>query len=263
MSASQRKQRPTQRERHAQILGLLRRDGTVRIATLAQVFGTTTETARRDLDELAANGSLQRTYGGGASRSLTDEPDLDVRGRTHAPERARIARAALQLVDPGDALMIDCGSTTRAFAHALAAHDAPLTVVTNGLPIARALGANARCRTILCPGDYVAGEEGVYGTDAIDFVARFKANKAFIGAGGVTAEGITDADSMGAAIKRAMMARVERTILLVDASKYEVAQFERVCALSGIDTLVSDAPAPRKLATALKSAGVELILAPE
>jgi DeoR/GlpR family transcriptional regulator of sugar metabolism len=259
--ATERRRRLTQRERHAQILGLLRREGTVRIASLAQAFGTTTETARRDLDALAATGSLKRTYGGGASRSLIDEPDLDARGRTHAVERARIARAAAKLVDPGDALMIDCGSTTRAFAHALAAIALPTTVVTNGLPIARALGGNAQCRTVVCPGDYVAGEDGVYGGDAIDFIRRFKVNKAFIGAGGVTSEGVSDADSLGAAIKRAMMARADRTILLVDASKYDVAQFERVCALRAIDSLVSDAPAPRRLAQSLKAAGIDVVIA--
>ena len=64
-----RKQRLSQSERHPQLLALLRREGTVRIATLAAVFGVTTETARRDLDELAQSGALKRTYGGGASRS--------------------------------------------------------------------------------------------------------------------------------------------------------------------------------------------------
>lgn len=261
VATTEAKPRLTQRERHAQILGLIRREGTVRVASLAEAFGTTTETARRDLDALAATGALQRTYGGGASRSLTVEPDLDARGRTHAAERARIARTAARLVDPGDALMIDCGSTTRAFAYALAATALPLTVVTNGLHVARALGGNAQCRTIVCPGDYAAGEDGVYGPDAIDFIRRFKVNKAFIGAGGLTAEGVTDADSRGSAIKRAMMARADRTLLLVDASKYDVAQFERVCPIGDIDSLVSDELPPRRLAPSLKAAGVGIIVA--
>lgn len=68
-----RSQRLSQQQRHAQILALLRHEGTVRIATLAQAFAITTETARRDLDELAESGALKRTYGGAASRSLIDE----------------------------------------------------------------------------------------------------------------------------------------------------------------------------------------------
>ena len=235
----------------------------MRIATLAKAFDVTTETVRRDLDDLAENGALKRTYGGGASRSLTDEPGIGVRSRTHAVERGRIARAAAGMVEPGDALMIDCGSTTRLFAQMLAVRELRLTVVTNCLPVARALGANPQCRTILCCGDYVAGEDGVFGAEAGDFIRRFKANKAFIGAGGVTPDGVTDADSHGCSIKRAMMERSDRTILLVDSSKFDVVQFERVCPLTDIDAMVSEAGPPKRLAARLDSAGVRVVVAAE
>jgi DeoR/GlpR family transcriptional regulator of sugar metabolism len=138
---ARRRHRLNQRERHAQILALLRHEGTVRIATLARAFAITTETARRDLDELAQSGALKRTYGGAASRSLIDEPGIGVRGRTHAVERGAIARAAASLVESGDALMIDAGSTMRVFAQALATRELHLTVVTNCLPVARAAGS--------------------------------------------------------------------------------------------------------------------------
>jgi DeoR/GlpR family transcriptional regulator of sugar metabolism len=258
-----KKQRLTQQERHAQIAALLRHEGTVRIATLAKAFDVTTETVRRDLDELAESGALNRTYGGGASRSLIDEPGIGVRGQSHAAERGRIARAAARMVEQGDVLMIDGGSTTRAFAQMLAARELRLTVVTNCLPVAKALGANPHARTILCCGDYVAAEDGVYGAEATDFIRRFKANKAFIGAGGVTSEGVTDADSLGCSIKRAMTARSDRTILLVDSSKFDVNQFERVCPLSDIDELVAEAAPPKRLAGELRSAGVHVVIAAE
>jgi len=133
-----------------------------------------------------------------------------------------------------------------------------MTVVTNCLPVARALGANPHCRTILCSGDFVVREDGVYGSDATDFIRRFKADKAFIGAGGVTTDGVTDADSLGSAIKRAMIECSEKTILLVDSSKYDLVQFERVCSLEDIDELVSEAPPPKRLAASLKVAGVRV-----
>lgn len=256
-----RKQRLSQPQRHAQLLALLRREGTVRIATLAKAFDVTTETARRDLDELAQSGALKRTYGGGASRSLIDEPGIGVRSRAHSAERGLIGAIAAGMVEPGDALMIDCGSTTSLFAHALAARELHLTVVTNCLPVARALGTNAHCRVILCPGDYVPREGGAFGADALEFIRKFKANKAFIGAGGLTPDGVTDADSLGCSIKRAMMERSDRSILLLDSSKYDLVQFERVCPLSAIDELVSDATPPRKLAAGLKRAGVHVVLA--
>ena len=253
--------RLSQQERHAQILALLRRDGVVRIATLAQAFDVTTETARRDLDALAATGALQRTYGGGANRSLIDEPGIRMRGLAHPSARTRIAAAAAALVEPGDALLIDAGSTTSLFAAALAARNLRVTVVTNCVPVATALGASDGCRVILCPGEFVAREAGVFGSEAVAFVARYRANKAFIGAGGVTSDGLTDADSAGCAVKRAMLERAERGILLADSSKFGVVQFERFATLADVDDLVTESPAPRKLDAALKGAGVTVRLA--
>lgn len=255
------KHRLTRVERHAQLLALLRREGIVRIATLAKAFAVTTETARRDLDELARSGALKRTYGGGASRSLTDEPGIGIRSRARGAERGLIGAAAAQAVEAGDVLMIDCGSTTSHFANALAARNLHVTVVTNCLPAARALGTSGNCRVVLCPGDYVMREGGVYGADTVEFVRRFKANRAVIGAGGLTPEGVTDADSLSCAVKRAMMERSDRTALLLDSAKYDLAQFERVCALADIDVLVTDAAPPKRLAAALKAAGVRVVLA--
>jgi DeoR/GlpR family transcriptional regulator of sugar metabolism len=256
-----RKQRLSQQERHAHLLALLRREGTVRIATLAKVFDVTTETARRDLDELAQSGALKRTYGGGASRSLIDEPGIGIRRLAHAGERGLIAAAAARMAEPGDALMIDCGSTTSLFANSLAARNLHVTVVTNCLPVAGALGTNAHCRVILCPGDYVSREGGAFGADTLEFIRRFKADKAFIGAGGLTPDGVTDADSLGCSVKRAMMERSDRKILLLDSSKYDLVQFERVCTLADIDELISEAAPPKKLAAGLRGAGVQVTIA--
>ena len=250
-----------QPERHAQILALLRRDGIVRVASLARGFGVTTETARRDLDELAQSGVLQRTYGGGAIRSLTDEPGIGLRGLVRTPERTRIAAAAAELVEPGDALMIDAGSTTSLFASALAARNLHLTVVTNCLPVASALAVSDRCRVVVCPGDYVAHEAGVFGAETVAFIARFHANKAFIGAGGITAAAVTDAVSAGCAVKRAMIEHAERALLLADSSKFDVVQFETIAPLAALDDIVTEARPPRRLAAALRQAGVDVTLA--
>jgi DeoR/GlpR family transcriptional regulator of sugar metabolism len=256
-----RRERLGQQERHARILAMLRRDGIVRIATLARAFDVTTETARRDLDELAHGGALQRTYGGAASRSLIDEPGIGQRGLVHTPERTRIGAAAVALVEPGDALMIDAGSTTSVFASALAARNLHLTVVTNCLPVAHALGAAARCRVILCPGDYLEHEAGVFGPEAVAFLRKYHANKAFIGAGGLAADGISDAHSAGCAVKRAMLECAKQGVLLADSSKFDGVQFERVAPLAALDHLVTDAPPARRLASALRAAGVEVTLA--
>ena len=248
--------------RQEQILAILKLEGAVRIAALADAFGVTTETTRRDLDELARRGLVMRTYGGATGqRSLIVEPDIASRRRARVAERSRLAERAAGLVTAGDALMIDSGSTTALFAQSLARRNLPLTVVTNCLSVATVLGSSANARVVVCPGDYVGREGGIYGLETVAFIRRYRADKAFIGAGGLSADGITDADSQGSWVKRAMIERSSRAILIMDSSKFNVPQFERVCPLKDIDDLVCEAAVPPDLVSPLQDARVEVHVA--
>ena len=157
------------------------------------------------------------------------------------------------------------GSAPRegSLAHALAARNLHLTVLTNCLPVAMAMGTSSKCRVIICPGGYVEREGGVYGADTVEFIQRYHADKAFIGAGGLGPAGVTDADSLGCAIKRAMIERSDQTVLLADSSKFNLSQFERVCGLDNLDALVCDAPPPREFAASLRKADVRVTVAPK
>ncbi|MDN5865705.1 MAG: DeoR/GlpR family DNA-binding transcription regulator, partial [Gammaproteobacteria bacterium] len=106
-------------ERQKCIVQIARTHGSVRVKALAETFNVTSETLRRDLDELCGRGLLHRTYGGAAALSLTHEPKVWERERSRVLERQRIGRHAAGLVDPGDAIFVDCGSTTTFFARAL------------------------------------------------------------------------------------------------------------------------------------------------
>jgi len=250
--------RLSKRERWDRILARLNSDVTVRISALAEQFGVTTETIRRDIDELTDQGLVSRTYGGAASRSLTTEPALLQRRERNIAERQKIAELAVDLIEPGDVVMIDAGSTTYQFARALAATPIELTVLTNCLPIAQSLGATPSFRVMMCPGIYVDTENAVFGQEASAFLARFQANKAVIGAGGVSDTSVSDADAEASWIKRRMIERADRTILLLDHSKFDTSLFDTVCVISDVDDLVSDAAPPKPLARALKSAAVHL-----
>src|SRR5690606_7321137 len=155
----------------------------------------------------------------------------------------------------------DCGSTTALFAQALAKRNLHLTVVTNCLSVATILGSSSNARVVICPGDYVAREGGIYGSETVAFIHRYRPDQAFIGAGGLTAEAITDADSHGCWIKRAMIERSNRTVLIMDSSKFEVPQFEKVCGLGEIDDLVCEAAVPPDLSSPLRNADVQVHLA--
>lgn len=253
--------RLSKNERWERILSRLNNDVTVRISALAEQFGVTNETIRRDIDELTKQGLVSRTYGGAATRSLTTEPNLLQRRERNVAERRQIAQLAVSLVKPGDVLMIDSGSTTYQFARALSARPIELTVLTNCLPIAQSLGGITGFRVILCPGTYSETENAVYGQETTAFLNRFRANKAVIGAGGITVNSVTDADAEASWIKRKMMAMSERTILLLDHSKFGNKMFDQVCPLSNIADLVVDRHPPERLVRALQVVPVQVHVA--
>ena len=253
--------RLSKNERWERILSRLNNDVTVRISALAEQFGVTTETIRRDIDELTEQGLVSRTYGGAASRSLTAEPNLLQRRERHVAERQRIAQLAVSLVQPGDVIMIDSGSTTYQFALALSARPIELTALTNCLPIAQNLGGIRDVRVILCPGAYSKTENAVYGQETTAFLDRFQANKAVIGAGGLGNSCVTDADAEASWIKRKMIEKSEHTILVVDHSKFDLQLFDRVCPLEHIQDIVVDRDPPEKLKRALLAAPVQIYVA--
>ena len=253
-------------ERHQRILLELKARPTVRISELAEEFGVTTETVRRDVDEMSRKGLVDRMYGGAAVNPLGSEPTFDVREGTFRQERTRIAKHALSLVKFDEVLMVDAGSTTTAFAAQLAASvpdNVPnkLTIITNSISVARALGASKSIRTVLCPGDYTSHDASVSGPATLAFLRQFNANTAIIGSGGVTIEGVTDVSSGGCWVKRTMMERADRLVLLADRRKFGNSQAEVVCSLDQIDDLVTDEEPSQDFLDSFYTANVKVSIA--
>ena len=250
-------------ERHERILLELKARPTVRISELAEEFGVTTETVRRDVDEMSRKGLVDRTYGGAAVTPLGSEPTYDVRERVFRDERTRIAKYALSMIKFDEVLMVDAGSTTTEFASQIAASISDtspekITVITNSISVARALGASKSIRTVLCPGDYTNHDAAVSGPATLAYLRQVHANTAIIGAGGITTEGITDVSSGGCWVKRTMLERAERLILLADRRKFGVNQTEVVCGLDQIDDLITDQEPAQDLSNTLVSANVRV-----
>src|SRR5262249_24650661 len=133
-----RPRRMPKQDRQSRILAELRVSTTLRISDLAAELGVSTETIRRDLEEMGQSGLINRTYGGAGARPLGYEPAWNERSNAMAVEREAIAALAIKLVRPGEALMIDAGSTTLHFARRLAAELRDLTVITNSFAVATA-----------------------------------------------------------------------------------------------------------------------------
>ncbi len=247
--------------RREQILVELRHHPHVRTSELAARFGVSTETVRRDVEALSGEGLLQRAYGGASAAPMGAQPPFGERDREHIEERAMIARRAAELVRPGEVLMIDAGSTTHQFAMALAAAAHDLTVLTNSVAVASALAQNETIQVIICPGDFMAREVGIYGAETIDFIGRYNANRAFIGASGFTARGITEANRLAVGVKRAMLRQSHESYLLVDRSKFDVNLVATVEPLSALTGIVTDEQPSAALAKALVEARVNVYLA--
>jgi DeoR/GlpR family transcriptional regulator of sugar metabolism len=251
---------PPRGERHARILAALRANAAVRASELAQDLGVSGETVRRDLDAMGRAGLIDRTYGGAVARPVAAEPALDERARTLVAERSRIGRAAARLVQPGQVLMIDGGSTTLHTARALAAIPG-LTVLTNSLAAAGAMGQAGGVRVLVCAGELDAHEGSLHGPETTAFLERFHADTAILGASGLAPDGPGEAHAGMAWVKRAMIARARRVVLVADHTKFGVGSFATVALWSAIGDLVTDAPPPPPLADALRAAAVRVRLA--
>ncbi len=247
-------------ERHARILRDIKINPALRVAHLAKTFGVTTETIRRDLDTLSADGRLARTYGGAAAAPGKREPAFHERQHRQVEERTRIGARAGSLIKPGAVLMIDSGSTTLHFARHLASHSNHLTAITNSPAVAATLAVNSTMKVLLCPGEYDSREGGVFGSHATEFLRQFRADRAVIGASGLSVDGPTEAFPAAASIKRVMMACASQRTLLVDASKYDQEHVELICPLNELSHVVADRKPPLHLADALRDSRVTLYL---
>ncbi len=247
--------------RQERIVAELRANPTVRISTLAQAFGVTTETVRRDVDALSKEGLVSRTYGGAAVTSLSHEPSLDERAGILIEERTRIASRAVGFVKQGDVLMIDSGATTGHFVRRLAVELSDITIITNSIRHAAIAGNNPGIKVILTPGHFVTRERGTSGSEVTEFLRRYRANHAFIGAGGMTAEGPNDVSSELCWVKRAMIERSAACTLLIDHGKFGNLGLEVICPLEKVTRVITDSAPPPEHQTIFMNGRPELVIA--
>ena len=247
-------------ERQEEILRLARRDGRVEVAALAEAFGITPETVRRDLTRLERRGVLRRTHGGALPiERLGFEPAVDERAEVHRAEKQRIGLAASAHVPAEGTVLIDAGTTTARLAEALPPH-AALTIVTNSLPIALQLTSRPRC-TVLTVGGRVRGRTlAQVDTWALRALADVHVDVAFMGTNGVSAEhGLTTPDLAEAEVKRAMMAAAAKVVVVTDASKVGQRHFARFGDLDQVDVLVTDTGLDDRTCEELAAAGPEVV----
>jgi DeoR family glycerol-3-phosphate regulon repressor len=247
--------------RREQILELLRACRRIGVDALADRLGVSRETIRRDLGALAARGLVRKLHGAAALPEPQGEGAFAARLAQHRAEKRAAARALARLLAPGDTLFVDTGTTTLILAEELG-HRSGLVVITNGLAIAQRVARGGGNRVFLVGGEYRDDAAENLGPLAVEQIGRFHAAHAVLTVGAIAPAAVTDYDLDEAAVARAMIARAGTVTVLADGSKLgRTAPFE-VCPLAGLDRLVVDRAPEAALATALRAAGVEVILAP-
>ncbi|MCI5111249.1 MAG: DeoR/GlpR family DNA-binding transcription regulator [Marivita sp.] len=260
VSAEKSRDRLKKSDRRQQILLELKLRPHVRISDLARRFNVSTETVRRDLDALSSDGLIARAHGGASAPAQGHYPGLDERTNARVDERERIGFRAAELVKDGETVMIDSGSTTIQLARALAFRGTHCTVITNSIPVAMTLGHGAP-EVLLCPGEYLAAESALIGTETLEFLARFNVDRCLIGASGLSAEGPSETVRGFAAVKRMMLSRATKRHLLIDSSKFGQKGLAHVGDMSDLNSIVVDAAPKGGLRAALDQADVEVIVA--
>lgn len=248
-------------DRRMQIVELINERRTIKNSELMEMFDISIETVRRDLEYLEMQGYLRRVYGGAVVNvSLGSELEYASRSHAHAAQKSAIAAAAARLVKSDDTIYLGVGTTVQAMAAPLREVGA-LTVFTNAVRTAIELCDCTNINVILPGGSLREKELTLSGFPSEENFAHFNVDKAFIGIGGITEDGITDFHIGEAQIHRQLINNARQSIVLADSSKLSVRAMNNVCALSDIDILITDSGAPRQVIGALKKAGVQVIIA--
>lgn len=249
-------------ERQQEILTRARHDGRVDVKGLADALEVTPETVRRDLTALERMGLLRRVHGGAIPvERFGIEPAVADREGRMAGQKERIAKAALDELPDGGAIILDAGTTTVRLAEMLPT-DRELTVVTHGLPIAMLLATRPNVTLHLLGGTVRGRTLAAVGTWAERALADVFADVAFLGINGVTVEqGLTTPDLAEAGVKRALVAAARRTVVLTDHTKFGRADFAQVAPLAAVDTIITDSDLAPELVDEIESAGPRVVRA--
>ncbi|GIH28471.1 DeoR family transcriptional regulator [Acrocarpospora phusangensis] len=249
--------------RRGELLAHVRSRGSVSVDDLAALLNVSVSTVRRDLDEMDERGLLRRVHGGAVSveggPEVAETPMVE-RSVRNLDEKRRIAARAAQLVTPGSAVLLTGGSTTAQMVpHLVAVPD--ITVVTNSVAIAYAIGTSSETAQVLVLGGLMRNAElSLLGHLTTQALADVHIDVGFFSAYGLDpGYGMLGAHLAEAETDRNMIAAAKRLVILADHSKFSQRSAVRIAPLSRIDTVVTDTGTPVEAVAALEGAGVTVL----
>lgn len=249
------------RTRHQQILEMIGESGFASIQTLADHFGVTPQTIRRDLNILSKNGMVLRFHGGAGLTVSTENVDYASRKVLCLPEKQRIAKMTASHIPTRASLFINIGTTTEEVAKNLFDHER-LRVITNNLNVAKLLADHANVEVIVAGGLVRQRDCGIVGEAASDFIRQFKVDYGIIGISGIDLDGtLLDFDYREVRAARAIIENSRKVFLVADHSKIGRNAMVRLGNIEEIDALFTDRHPPGELVEVLHRAEVQLYVA--
>jgi len=253
-------------QRRATIASLVAEAGAVRVADLVEQLGVSDMTIRRDIEQLAQEGVLERVHGGALAPGArsSEEPGFTAKSALMTRQKRAIAAAAATLVEPGAAIGISAGTTTYELARAVRGTP-DLTVVTNSIPVAQLLHESGTPgQTVVLTGGVRTPSDALVGPVAVAALRMLHVDRLFLGVHGMDARaGLTTPNLVEAETNRAMIASAQRLCVLADHTKWGTVGLSTITELSEVHQLVTDSGLTPRARTALAEAVGELIIAPD
>ena len=251
-------------DRQTQIRQLFLRKKTVSVKELCDTFNISVETARRDLNELEAEGLIRRIYGGAVLLDTADDPDSlppwDFRFEKNLPEKHAIACEVLQWIPDHSSIFLDSGTSSFEIAKLLH-QKSNLTILTNNLRIASEISTNTN-HTLYFIGGLVKQDDLITtGFLSMDFLERFShIDVAVLSADGLdTKVGLTEHNVEMGTIKSAVIKKANKVFVGVDHDKFSASAFYKVCSVSKLTAVITSEAAPQASIDALEAAGVQTV----
>ncbi|WP_179956219.1 DeoR/GlpR family DNA-binding transcription regulator [Pannonibacter tanglangensis] len=249
--------------RQPEILELARQQGKVTVEGLAEHFGVTVQTIRRDLAELADSGRLERVHGGAILPSGVTNIGYEDRRNLNREAKTAIAVQCARAIPSDVSVFLNIGTSTEAVARELL-HHRNLMVVTNNMNVANILVANPECQVIVAGGALRRTDGGLVGNLTTRTIEQFKFDFAVIGCSALDEDGdLLDFDIQEVGVSQTIIRQARKTFLVSDHSKFQRTAPARITSLARIDTFFTDHPLPSPLAIRCEGWGTKVVVCGE
>ena len=249
-------------QRREKILDLLKEDGSAKVIKLSKIFKVSEVTIRQDLEKLEKDGFIKREHGGAFLKNVEDSvKSFTLLNQDNIEKKQIIGKKAAELIETGETIILDSGSTTTEIAKNLVGRKG-ITVITNALNIAMMLGAEPGIEVIVTGGEFKPPTLSLTGQKAAAFFEDINVHKLFLATAGISLRsGLTYPSLSDIVVKKAMIDATDLTYLVADSTKIGKNAFASLGALSLIDYIITDAEVDQKRAQILREHEIEFIIA--